>query len=349
MTKTPPSAKLSLNVNFKPTTLRPKLFLFLTLVAGALPGLAHAQSAGIATSLTGLYNTGVSTITGTGAGTGTLYSTAGGGIQDSAWTVVNAVVGSGEGELPSSSYLGTTYVLATNGGYNSNSLGYGVNNGWIPDTSTSEWITAPGAYQASNGGTGTGAGGSGSLNVGGDDLPGQGPTPANVAATASNGGTTPSGYGYEAFYTYQTNFTIGGVGGTGANVANVILNLTIASDDGFEVLLNGHVVNSSDFYDGSQYSAVGAIGVTLNSSNANYFVVGTNTLQIIVANNGGSSVTSNADSFNASGLNVAATWNIVPEVGAWLPTVGAVLIYGLVVFHRRAKSRSARLPTLSAA
>jgi hypothetical protein len=294
------------------------------------------QAGGIATSLTGLYSTGIST-------SGTTLSTSGGAVLDPSWTVVNAVVGSGEGEQAATAYEGTTYVLAAP------SNGYGYQSGWIGDTSTSEWIVAPGAYQSTNNVTGTGAAPSGSVNVGGDYLPGYGPTPANVVATSSNGGTTPSGYGYEAFYTYQTTFNIGGVGGTGATVSNVILNLSIASDDGFEVLLNGHVVNSSDFYDGSQYSAIGAIAVTLNSSDANYFVIGTNTLQIIVANNGGSSVTANADFFNASGLNVAATWNIVPEVGAWLPCAAAVAMYGLWVWYRRSAARSAGLRTAYAA
>jgi hypothetical protein len=313
------------------------LLLSVGLLVGVHP-LVRAQ--GVATSLTGLYNTGVST-------TGALLSTAGGGVQDPSWTVVNAVVGTGEGELANSAYLGTTYVLATNGGYNGNTLGYGVNNGWIPDNSVSEWITAPGAYTGSNGGYGTAAGPAGTVNYGGDNLPGQGPTPANVVATNANGGTTPSGYGYEAFYTYQTTFNVNG-SGTGL-VSNVILNLSIASDDGFEVLLNGHIVNSVDFYDGSTYTAVGAMAVTLNSSNANYFVIGTNTLQIIVANNGGSSATTNQDFYNASGLNVAATWTIVPEVGAWLPGAVALMLYGGFACYRRASSRSAGPTHLSAA
>jgi len=265
-------------------------------------GLAYGQSA---TGIFGLYYTGVDNNA----------SVLAGGAQDSHWTVSYARVNN-TNYTGSSTYSGSSYVLSSS---------Y-IDAFYVPNTSTSKWITAPGASTLATGGT---------LNIGGDYLPGNGTTGTN-----------------SAYFVYRLAFTITGSGTQGTAVSNqVSISLTIAADDQYSVYVNpaaGPTVNNSGIIDtggtvasGSRTSAWNNT-VSLNlqdnmgDNNAN-FVIGTNYLYVVVANTNSLTGTSTSGALNPSGLLVYQVGSamtidgvVVPEVGTWLPVV-----LGLGLFFRR--------------
>ena len=256
----------------------------------SMPDFAHA--AGTATNVTGLYYTGVNDSGGLLAG-GT----------DSHWKVSSAVLNG----TVNTAYQGPAYVVNP------------TDSGWVKNTTTAQWITAPGAVNSS-----------GTANAGGDILPGSG---------------TGTGIGYNsASYTYTLTFYINGADPVGTAVTNnVSITLTLAADDQAQVYINGAAAGPL------QTSAwTSTQPVTLHNyndgtaANAN-FKIGANTLAIQVDNTDSKTGKQNAN-LNASGLLVYQTGtailidgkpNPVPEVGVWLPVVGAL---GLFFWQRRRPS-----------
>jgi len=80
---------------------------------------------------------------------------------------------------------------------------------------------------------------------------------------------------------------------------------------------------------------------TGTSGNA-IFKIGTNYLSVVVENTNSVTGRSNTTSLNPSGLLVYQVGSAslidgrpIPEVGTWLPVVGAFLLYGGAVWRRR--------------
>ena len=275
-------------------------------------GSAVAVWAGTATSVNGLFYTGVDN-------SGVTLAD---GAQDSHWTVSYARV-NGSGST-SSAYTGAAYVVSSS---------Y-IDAAWVANSSSYRWITAPGARSAASGGT---------LNTGGDYLPGNGTSGSN-----------------SAYYVYRLAFTIGG-GGTGTITNNIQISMTIAADDAYTVYVNpasAPTVNNSGTINAGGTSAAASgtaawnntTSFTLGNSTASGgtdnvdFVIGTNYIYVVVANTNSLTGYSSANALNPSGLlvyqvgaGVTIDGTPVPEAGTMLPVVGAL---GLFVW-RRWRRRSA--------
>lgn len=288
-----------------------KTVKLLLVLATFFVGLGSAVYGGPATGINGLYYTGVDN-----AG-----NVLGNGATDSHWSVSYARV-NGSGST-SSAYTGASYVVSSN---------Y-IDGGWVQNSSSSKWITAPGARTASNGGT---------VNTGGDFLPGNGTSDDN------------SGY-----FVYRLAFTITGSGGNGSDVTNnVSISLTIAADDQYTVYVNPvdapTVRNSGEIRTGGTAASASGTSAWNNTTSVvlrNYgsgaannadFVIGTNYLYVVVANTNSQTGSSDSSALNPSGLLVyqvgAATLidgNPVPEVGTWLPVAAALGVFGWRRFKRR--------------
>lgn len=281
--------------------------LVLILLSLALVGVCRAGSA---TGIFNLYYTGVDD-------SGAVLGNA---AQDSHWKVSYARVG-GTVYTGNSTYTGTSYVVSSNF----------IDGAWVQNSTTSRWITAPGAKTSATGTT----------NTGGDYLPGNGTTGTN-----------------SAYYVYQLAFYIGGTG-TGTVTNQVSISLTIAADDQYSVYVNpasGPTVNNSGVINTGGTAASGSrtsawnntTSLTLQNfgpaANAD-FVIGTNYLYIVVANTNSQTNNSNSNSVNPSGLLVYQVGNalmidgqVVPEVGTILPVVAALGMFGLRRFRRRDRS-----------
>jgi len=277
------------------------------LLTVALFGVTGLLRAGTASNVTGLYYTGVDN-------SGALLD---GGDQDSHWRVTYARVnGSGSS---SSSYTGSAYVVS----------GSFIDGAWVQNTSSAQWITAPGASTAQSGGT---------TNVGGDYLPGNG--------TSGNN---------SAYYVYRLAFQITG-SGTGAITNNLSISMTIAADDAYTVYVNpasAPTVNNSGVISsgGTAASASGTsawnntTSITLanygTNDNANY-VIGTNYIYIVVANTNSQTGNNSSNALNPSGLLVYQVGTAVmidgrpiPEAGTWMPMAGALGVFGWLRWRRR--------------
>ncbi len=286
-----------------------KAFLALTIF---FLGSAKLVYGGAATTVYGLYYTGVNDSYGL-LTTGT----------DSHWTVSYAQV-NGTGST-SSAYTGASYVVDSS---------Y-IDGGWVKNSASSRWITAPGASTAATGGT---------VNIGGDYLPGNGTTGTN------------SGY-----YVYRLAFTITGAGGNGSAVSNnVSISLTIAADDQYSVYVNpssaptvdnaGVISTGGTAASGSGTSAWNnTAAITLQNyggaaKNAD-FKIGTNYLYVVVANTNSQTGTNGSSALNPGGLlvyQIGAAAIVggtpVPEVGTWLPVVAALGVFGWRRVRRRTES-----------
>lgn len=289
------------SVKFHHTT---KALAILAVIFLRLSGLAHGQSA---TGIYGLYYTGVDS-------SGALLA---GGATDSNWTVSAAHVNNTD-YTGTSTYTGASYVVSTS---------Y-IDAGWAPNTSTAKWITAPGARTSANGNSGT-------ANLGGDYLRGNGTTGDN-----------------SAYFVYRLAFTITGAGSQGTAVSNqVSISLTIAADDQYSVYVNptaAPTVNNSGVINAGGTTASGSrtsawnntvsldLQDNMGANNAS-FVIGTNYIYIVVANTNSQTGNSGDNARNPSGLLVYQIGNamtidgvVVPEVGTWMPVV-----LGLGLFIRR--------------
>jgi hypothetical protein len=271
-------------------------------------GMAGVCRAGSATGIFNLYYTGVDD-------SGAVLGNA---AQDSHWNVSYARV-NGTAYTGNSAYTGTSYVVSSNF----------IDGAWVQNSSTSRWITAPGARSAASGGT---------TNTGGDYLPGNGTTGTN-----------------SAYYVYQLAFYIGGTG-TGTVTNQVSISLTIAADDQYSVYVNpasGPTVNNSGVINTGGTVASGSRTSAWNNTTSltlqNYgaganadFVIGTNYLYIVVANTNSRTGSSGSSALNPSGLLVYQVGNallidgqVVPEVGTILPVVAALGMFGWRRFRRR--------------
>ena len=280
--------------------------LFAALVSLWLWGGACLH-AGSATDINGLYYTGMNS----GGGLQT------GGLTDAHWTVTYARVG-GTNYSGTSTYSGAAYVVS--GAY--------IDAGWVQNTASAQWITAPGASTAASGGT---------TNIGGDFLPGNGSSGTNSAT-----------------FLYRMAFNIAGTG-TGNVNNNVSISLTIAADDRYSVYVNPTLYSSGSINTGSSTLAGSATNAWNNTSalylqnftnsngadNAN-FVIGTNYIYVLVTNTNSITGSSSSSARNPSGLlvyQVGAVATIdgqpIPEVGAWMPLTLALGLFGWRRCYRR--------------
>jgi hypothetical protein len=271
------------------------------LIAG---GRAQAQTA---TNITGLYYTGLNSSGG--------LATA--GTQAADWTVSYASTNGGTST--NATYEGAGYVISPSSISGS---------GYTPNTAGAQWITAPGATLSASGD---------SPNTGGDFLPGNGSSGSN-----------------EGIYIYTLAFTITGTGspGTVVNSANskIQITMTMAADDQYSVYVNptGNgttkptgtaAATQTDAWNNTTSFALQNYGG--GGANNSTFVIGTNYIVVVVDNTNSITGSSGSTALNASGLLVyqtsAATINgaPVPEVATWLPLLGVLGCYGLVVVRRR--------------
>ncbi len=265
-------------------------------------GAVAIGRAGSATSVAGLFYTGVNNSGGLLAG----------GATDSHWSVNYANAAGTD-----SNYEGAAYVVS--GSY--------IDAGWVDNTASAQWITAPGAKTAATGGT---------TNAGGDYLPGNGTSGTNAAS-----------------YVYRLAFTISGTG-SGAVTNHIQISLTIAADDQYKVYVNptmsGGEINTT-------YSTLAASRTSAwNNTTAEYlqnyngnggtdnanFVIGTNYIYVVVDNTNSKTGSSSDTALNPSGLIVYQVGSAilidgkpVPEVGTILPVLGALGLFGLRFIRRR--------------
>jgi hypothetical protein len=280
------------------------LALLLALVAGGV------TRAGTATDITGLYYTGVDN-------NGVALN---GGVTDPHWNVTYASTNGGSSK--NTAYQGAAYVV---------SASY-VDAAWTQNTSSSKWITAPGASTSSTGGT---------TNAGGDYLPGNGNTGSN-----------------EGIFIYTLAFTIVGTGsGTVTNAVSI--SLTLSADDEYKVYINPSGNGTSIPTGTAAATATNAWNNTTSVTLANgtngtgtsgnsVFKVGTNYLTIVVDNTNSVSGSSTSTAFNPSGLLLYQMGSAtlingkpIPEMGTVLPVIGAILTFGVSAWRR---SRRALLP-----
>jgi hypothetical protein len=279
---------------------------FPLLAALALAVGAASARAQTATNIAGLYYTGL-------ASNGNLQA---GGGQDANWNVTYASTNGGTSA--DTTYEGAAYVISP-----SNVSG----SGYTPSTSSAQWITAPGATNTS----GT------SPNTGGDFLPGNGNTGAN-----------------EGVYIYTLAFTITGTGAAGTVVnsaqSQVQITMTLAADDQYSVYVNPSGDGKSIPTGTAAATQTNAWNNTTQISLQNYgtggadnstFKIGTNYIVIVVDNTNSITGSSTSTALNASGLLVYQTGaaeingHPVPEVATWLPLVGVLGCYGLILLRRR--------------
>ncbi len=277
----------------------------LAALALALAG-ARAQ-AQTASNITGLYYTGLT------AGGGLAAS----GTQAADWTVTYASINGGTSA--NATYEGAGYVI---------SPASISGSGYTQNTSSAQWITAPGAAVDA-----TGA----SKNTGGDFLPGNGNTGAN-----------------EGIYIYTLAFTITGTGAPGTIVngalSQIQITMTMAADDQYSVYVNPTGNGTTKPTGTAAASQTNAWSNTTQFALQNYgsgaannsvFKIGTNYLVVVVDNTNSVNGASGSTALNASGLLVYQTGSAlinghpVPEVATWLPLLGVIGCYGLVVLRRR--------------
>jgi hypothetical protein len=290
--------------------VRRLLLIPLALVALAATGRVYAGSA---TSVTGLYYTGVDN-----AGDALAN-----GAQDSHWSVTYARV-NGSGST-SSVYTGAAYVVSSN---------Y-IDGAWVPNSSSYRWITAPGARTAASGGT---------ANVGGDYLPGNGTTGTNSAYYVYRLAFTIGGTGTGTVTNnIQISMTIAADDAYTVYVnpasAPTVNSSGVISAGGTTAAASGAAAwdNTTSFALGNSTAG----GGTNNST----FVIGTNYIYVVVANTNSVTGRSNSSSLNPSGLlvyqvgtGITIDGRPVPEVGTILPVLTAIGLFGWRRWRRRLES-----------
>jgi hypothetical protein len=256
-----------------------------------------------ATNVTGLFFTGLQS-------NGSLQ--AGGGL-DSNWNVTYASTNGGTSA--NTTYEGDAYVI------NPSDVS---GSGYTPNTGNAQWITAPGATVGSGG----------TVNAGGDFLPGNGNTGSN-----------------EGVYIYTIAFNISGTGVVGTTVTNEVqITMTMAADDQYSVYVNptGNgtkiptgTASATDTSAWSNTTQFALQNYGSGSADNAKFKIGTNYLVIVVDNTNSVNGSSTSTATNASGLLVYQTsadeidGHPIPEVATWLPMLGVIGCYGLVVLRRR--------------
>jgi len=266
-------------------------------------GLAFGQTA---TSVTGLYNTGLNSSGGAQTQ----------GQTDANWTVTYAEVGGAS----ASQYTGSAYVVvgALSAQHTANST-----------TPPAQWITAPGAK----------AGVSGAVNTGGSYLPGNGTSGANSAAYVYRLAITITGSG--AAGTVVTNNVAIALTIAGDDQYAVYVNPTASPTVDINGVISAGTTAASSVNTGAAYKNKTALSLQnfgAGAANNATFVIGQNYLYVVVANTNGISGSSNSSTINQAGLLVYQASSqfttigpAVPEVGTWLPVV---LALGLFVRRR---------------
>lgn len=284
-------------------------------LVGGWGAVAHV---GLATNISGLYFSGLDS-------NASLQT---GGAADAHWNVTYAYYNH-QSYTGNSTYTGAAYTV----------LGSSITgSGYVQNTSEAQWITAPGAAIDNTGS---------SVNTGGLFLPGNGTSTARASKH-------PTTYYQEAIFVYTLAFEITGTGSVGSLVTNAIsISMTIAADDQYKIFVNPSG-NGTSLPTGTPsatgYSAwTNTASATLQngtdgsgtSGNAR-FKIGTNYIVIEVDNTNSINSSSTNTDLNASGLLVYQVGSAVtidghpiPEVGAWMPMVGALGLYGLFVWRRR--------------
>jgi hypothetical protein len=264
---------------------------------------ARAQTA---TDINGLYYTGL-------ASDGSLQTA---GNQDANWNVTYASTDGGT--TKDTTYEGAAYVISPS---------QISDSGYTPNTSNAQWITAPGATNSS----GT------SPNTGGDFLPGNGNTGSN-----------------EGVYIYTLAFTISGTGAAGTVVnsaqSQVQITMTLAADDQYSVYVNPSgngksiptgtaAATQTSAWNNTSQIALQNYGT--GGANNSTFKIGVNYIVIVVDNTNSITGSSTSTATNASGLLVYQTGaaeingHPIPEMATWLPLVGVLGCYGLILLRRR--------------
>lgn len=273
-------------------------------------------AAGSATDISGLYYTGQTS-------TGSLQV---GGGRDANWDVTYAYVNG-------TRYRNTSTYTSAAGAYVLSSSF--IDSAYVANTSSAQWITAPGAMTAASGGT---------ANIGGVYLPGNGTTGDNRAS-----------------YVYQLAFNIAGTG-SGVVSNQVSISLTIAADDAYAIYVTpdpitmnnsgglqtgGYAVSATGTDAWNNTTAVSLQNFGSGGANNTVFNIGTNYLTIVVSNTNSVTGDSSSAALNPSGLLVyqvgalaTIDGNPIPEAGAVLPLLGAVGLYGFLGW-RRGRRRTA--------
>jgi hypothetical protein len=262
---------------------------------------AAAQTA---TDITGLYFTGLAANGNLGAG----------GTTDAHW---NVTYSSTDGGSTVSANEGAAYVISPSSV---------AGSGYTANTSSAQWITAPGAYVSASTAS--------AQNAGGDFLPGNGNTGSN-----------------EGIFVYTLAFQIVGTGGAGTAVTSQIqITMTLSADDQYSIFVNPAGNGLTDPTGTASANAFSAWGNKSQIALQNYgsggadnanFVVGTNYLVVVVDNTNSISGASGSNSLNASGLLVYQTGAAeingkpIPEVAPWLPLLGVLGCYGFFVRRRQ--------------
>ena len=280
--------------------LTPQLFASL-LLAGL--GWVSTARAGSATSVAGLYYTGVSN-------SGALLA---GGAKDSHWSVNYA-----NAPGTDSNYEGAAYVV---GGSN-------LDSGWADNTSKAQWITAPGASTGASGGN---------TNSGGAFLPGNGTSGQNAAQYVYRLAFTIAGTGVGLITNnISISLTI-----AADDRYRVYVNPTLKSGE-IDTDTSTLAASRTNAWSNTQAEYLQNYTGSGHSDNAN-FVIGTNYIYVVVDNTNSLTGSSSSTALNPSGLLVYQVGSAilidgkpVPEVGAILPVIGALGWFALRRFRVRA-------------
>ena len=293
-----------------------------------LGGLADVAWGQTATGISGLYNSGQKPTGGLISGGTQVQGSASAPTSTSGWYVDYSSKNGGHTSV--TNYDGDAYAISS----------ADIPSSYTDATGSAEWITAPDAV--------TNAGND--PNSGGDYLPGNG-----IGDGSSSN---------EGLYAYTLAINITGSGGVGTTVTTpLVIDMTIAADDGYSVYVNPQGANVNPTGAPSSYTASASAtdiqgqwtnttnlkldnGTTGSNGNA-VFYIGTNYITVLVDNTNSINTTSSSTTLNASGLlvyqteafdngaEVMANGSVVPEVTPWLPLLGAVALYGFFWARRR--------------
>lgn len=261
--------------------------------------LASGARASLATDVNGLYYTGINS-------SGSLLA---GGTTDPHWSVTYARA---DGVSGNATYEGAAYVVSSTA--NSSAATNYIDGAWVQNTTSAQWITAPGARNPS-----------GVANVGGVQLPGNGTSGNNRAQ-----------------YVYTLGFNISGTG-TGTVTNAIVIELTIAADDRYGIYVNP-VLNANGSVAGGQTPAFSRNSAWTNTTAAvlqngtngtgtsgnSVFVVGTNQLVVVVDNTNSATGNSNSTQINPSGFLMYQVGALATIDGRPVPEPGTLASFGVV-------------------
>jgi len=279
----------------------------LIVVLAAVFGLGTVARGGSATSISGLYYTGLNS-------SGGLQS---GGGRDANWDVTYAWV-NGQRYRNSSTYTSSSGAYVLSSSY--------IDGAYVPNTSAAQWITAPGAMTQASGGT---------ANVGGDYLPGNGTSGSNDAFYVYQLAFTIGGTG-TGVATNDISISLT-IAADDAYEIYVTKNAVTVDSSGNLSAQYAASASGTNAWGNTTAKTLKNYGSGANTT----FNIGTNYLTIVVHNTNSVTGNSSSTALNPSGLLVyqvgaVATidGNPIPETGTALPLLGAVGLYGLFAWRR---------------